>query len=651
MWQYVTNREEDGNGHRGTVGDDGDNPESVIYRFGPFELNPAIRELRREGATVPLQPQPYRALALLVSAAGRVVSREDFIDALWEPGTHVDFDRGIISTIRRLREVLNDDAEEPSFICTVPGHGYRFIGEAELAPAAAPAPVGGARPSSARTLAEGVRSSRGLLAAGIGTAGLALALVLWTTGALMSGRADPALLAVMPVEVPAALASGPAIAGALTEELSIELARFGGAGLRVISAQTSGRFEEMALSLEEVRDRYGVEFVLRGTLRESSGGFNLNVQVLRTSDGSILWGDRYAVGDSEIGGRALAAAVRNGVGPALASAVGLEAGAPALPPPPAGPVLAPGVADRLAAARFHAYQGDIEGYREAAQAYEAVLEIRPDLAVAWVGLAESQAALGIWYELPVEQVLPPAREAAARALELAPDLAEAHAVDGLLALYYDWDWERARLALEHALELNPSSADASSWKAAYHSILGEHDQAIAAALEALLLNPLSESVTAGAGWTYLRAGRYEDAIAHCRRTYELTPDHPHAKTCLIHAYEALGRFEEELDQLAFYMRPTLGPERFAELVARGPEVATQEYWGILFERYAEDGTRPWRAGVFAALANRPDDAFEWLEKAYETRAPQLVYLETDPRFEHLRGDPRFNSLSRRIGLR
>lgn len=507
MWRRVTSEEQGGN-LREAVADEAAGGALVArYRFGPFELDTRSRELRRAGVTVALQPQPYRALQLLVAARGRVIAREDFIEALWEPGTHVDFDRGIISTIRRLRDVLGDEADEPRFIRTVPGHGYLFVAEVDVA-----------------AVADHAASH---------------------TGPTEPGRARSRWLGRLP-----------------------------------------------------------------------------------------RWGE-----------------ITLGTGIVAATIVGaVTLGPAAKETPPASVALDRGVAEQLAAARFHAYRGGLDGYRAAAAAYEAALDLKPNLADAWVGLAESQAALGIWFELPNEEVLPRARRATRRALALDPGLAEAHAVAGLLSLYYDWDWEQATESLERALALDPGSANASSWRAAVHTVRGNHDAAITAALEALLLNPMSESVTAGAGWTYLYAGRYQDAIRHCRQTYDIVPDHPRAKTCLIHAYEALGQPVEEFEQLGDYALASLGPERFATLAAKGPAEATREYWEILFKAYAVDGSRPWRTAVFGALANRPEDAFEWLEVAYETRAPQLVYLQVDPRFEALRADPRFADLASRIGL-
>ena len=246
--------------------------EAVVYRFGRFELDPGLRELRSDGEPVPLQPQPYRALELLAAAAGRVVTREDFIAALWEPGTHVDYDRGIISTIRRLRVVLGEDARRPAFIRTVPGHGYRFVGATRTAasadviasPRAGSGVVAAAAPHRGKPRGWSTRRWVATAASGLLTVAAVAAI-----GTATRDRGGSTLIAVLPMEVSdsaGTVTSTPSRSGlaeALTEQIAIELARLHAAGVRVIAPQSARRFAERDLSLESVRTEYGVTLVLR----------------------------------------------------------------------------------------------------------------------------------------------------------------------------------------------------------------------------------------------------------------------------------------------------------------------------------------------------------------------------------------------------
>lgn len=111
----------------------------TVVRFGPFELDLGKEQLRRNGAVVRLQPQPFRLLALLVSRAGHVATRDEIRHALWDPKTYVDFDQGVNFTMRQVRAALGDDAERPLFVETVPRRGYRFIAPIEASPGGGPA--------------------------------------------------------------------------------------------------------------------------------------------------------------------------------------------------------------------------------------------------------------------------------------------------------------------------------------------------------------------------------------------------------------------------------------------------------------------------------------------------------------------------------
>ena len=109
----------------------------MIHRFGVFEFDPASGELRKQGRLIRLEPQPARALALLVGRAGEVISREQMRTHLWDEGTHVDYDRGLAYCLGQVRTALGDSADNPRFVETLPRRGFRFIAPVQSPPAAA----------------------------------------------------------------------------------------------------------------------------------------------------------------------------------------------------------------------------------------------------------------------------------------------------------------------------------------------------------------------------------------------------------------------------------------------------------------------------------------------------------------------------------
>jgi len=254
---------------------------------------------------------------------------------------------------------------------------------------------------------------------------------------------------------------------------------------------------------------------------------------------------------------------------------------------------------------------------------------------------------GIWGAKDFREVEPPARAAALKALELDPQLAEAHASLSRIKSLYDWDWAGAEQEIQRALELDPGSLYTHSYYADLLMSLGRHDEAIDEIRRVEQLDPLSPEIQSSFGRILYRARKYEEAIVHLKRALELEPRNYSAYVRLGDVYSKLGRYDEAITVF----------EKAAQLRSDGMHAARIARIYALMGRQREarqlligiKGGAFDIAAVYVALGDK-DGAFRILEKAIEERNSLLVYLKEDPSFENLHSDPRWKQLLRKMNF-
>ncbi len=253
-------------------------------RFGPFDLDPRVGELRRSGAPVRLSPQPLKLLILLASRAGEVVSREDIRARLWGTGTFVDFEQGVNHCIRSIRSVLVHGPGSPVYIETVPGRGYRFVAPVQSTEGASPPALASPQLRFFPPFAGSLRSSAAW-------AGLTRWLSLWL-GRLRfrSDRPEAAVrLAVLPFDD---LTGDARLSGGLTEEISTHLSRVSGERLHLVPSLSAKRLKQTADPVGAARDG-GVDYLLEGSVRSSAERTRVNADLVRVRDETQLWTETY----------------------------------------------------------------------------------------------------------------------------------------------------------------------------------------------------------------------------------------------------------------------------------------------------------------------------------------------------------------------
>lgn len=619
----------------------------AAVRFGTFEADLESRELRRDGRRVKLQGKAFDLLAVLLRKPGGFVTREELERELWPEGTYVDFEHGLNSVVRKLREALGDDAHAARYVETVPRQGYRFI--APVAPVGvSPAPIAGAAEAPSPAPRYGQRRA---LALALTVLALGVLAAWWPRIGRLLERSDTAIrsLAVLPLRDLSAAGDHEYFADGMTEALITELSRL--PDLKVISRTSAMTYKTSSRTLPDIARRLGVDAVVEGSVAVDGDRVRVSAQLVDARADRHVWADNYERSLDETW--TLQAELANAIAHQVQSR---------LTPQQLARWQSPRRVDRAAhdaylRGRYFWNQRTREGFAKALASFEEAIAADPDYALAHAGLADTYGLMAIQgYDLvPPHEAMPRARQAAQRALELDDTLAEPHASIAWVNFNYDWDFAAAEREFRRAIALNPGYATAHQWYANLLCILGRFDEAALEIGRALELDPLSRVINNEAGWPLGYLGRHEEAIAQYRRAMQLDPLYPtpHLATGL--EYEDLGRYEDAIAEYRTFERLSgQGPTAAAYIAhAEARRGRPEEARRILRQIEAVDRTgyvSPYEyALVHAGLGDR-EAMFAALERAFAERSDFLLYLGVDSAWREYRSDPRFAALLGRIGL-
>jgi serine/threonine-protein kinase len=433
----------------------------------------------------------------------------------------------------------------------------------------------------------------------------------------------------------------------MTEDLINALARV--EGLRVVSRTSAFAFRDLALSVQEIGRRLGVGTALEGSVRRIDQRVRVTVQLVDARDGYHLWSSRY---DRELEDFF---AIQDDIIRSIVQALEVEL------VQPSDVSLLRHYTENLDAyqlylkGRYHWHQETAGALQRAIGYFEQALKEDPDYAPAHCGVADYYVMLGFWGLVRPAEVWPLARDAAVRALELDPDLAEAHVSLGLVQLFFDWDAEGAEGALRRALELNPGSGDVHYARTLVHAQRGEMASALEAIARARALDPLSPIMSSTEGWVHYYARQHEEAVTACRRTLDLDADFLEAHIGLGLAHKEMRQFDRALKELeragALSERnPLVLGVLGATLAEAGREDEALELAGELDAKPGESYVAPVAyAMLFSGLRDK-DRTFDALRRALAARDGLVRYLKVFPIFDPVRDEPEFRELLERLNL-
>jgi TolB-like protein/Tfp pilus assembly protein PilF len=463
------------------------------------------------------------------------------------------------------------------------------------------------------------------------------------------------MLAVLPFENLTGDAGQEYFSDGLTEEMITQLGRLDPQRLGVIARTSVMPYKHGQQRMDRIARDLGVQYVLEGSVRRDSDRVRITAQLIRASDQTHLWAREY---DRELkdllvlqGEIAQEAADEIQLTLTGTHKVALTAAAPAT----------------RSAASYEAYDLYLkglylsnkrtpQGFQQAVQCFEQAIAKDPKYAQAYAGLADSYALMSSYYLAPPNEVMPQARTAALKALQIDDGLAEAHTSLAMIAEFYDWDWQTGEREYRRAIQLNPNYATAHHWYAEFLAFQGRFDEALAESERARHLDPLSVIIDADHGAILYFARQYDSAIEQFRAVLDMEPNFPRAHV-ILGAYIEEGRFADALAHIESWRRadstPTPWPLAMEVCVYRrsGQPVKARQAL-VNLERWNRQ-SRLDSAPLFAAAyicMNNNDAALARLQQAYEDHSSVLASLKADPIFDPLRSDPRFRDLLRHVGL-
>ena len=293
--------------------------------------------------------------------------------------------------------------------------------------------------------------------------------------------------------------------------------------------------------------------------------------------------------------------------------------------------------------------------RKALQCFRTAAATDPECALAYTGIADTLTLLSFYEIVPSTEAMPQARDAAIRAIQLEPNLAEAHTSLADVHLHFDWRWDAAGREYRRAIECNPGYALGYHWYANLLAATGQHDAAYAAVMRALEIEPVSLSFQVWAGVTSYLARRYEDAVYHYQQALELDPDFAVAHMYMAQALEQVGRYPEALDSFDTAIRLTGGSSNVIAMKAHthalaGNALAARDLLNQLQSPAAGKCLPSYDIAATHAALGDCASAVQWLEQACRERHMKLFLVSQDPRFDPLRGHSKFNAVVQQLGL-
>lgn len=629
-------------------------PGVLGYRFGPFEADLQSGELRKSGIRLKLQEKPFQILALLLKKAPNLVTREELFRELWPSDTFVDFDNGLNTAINKLRQALNDPAESARYIETHPRKGYRFVFPVEpILAGESTAPV--VREAAVETHAPAPRLPRKPSTPAwrwTAVALTAMALVLSAWLALRSPRSEPASallpdsrarLVVLPFQDLTIGERKDYLSEGITEEITSQLARLDSSRLGVIARTSAEQYRAAPKPVLEIARELSVNYVLEGSIQRHENSVRIHAQLIRASDQTHFWSetfdrpwDSWLSVQTEVArrvARSLAIELLPGQRAALERASTTNTAA----------------YEAFWQARQHMYQKKDDSLRQAVESFQRAIALDPNYALAYATLSQVYGFLGrpgmpesaTWQRR--------AEEAARKSLDVDPMLAEGHLA--LARIHLDaWRWNDAEAEMTQALRLNGNDAGARAMHAKFLASIGRYEAAISEMRRVIDLDP---KMSSGAlGWMYLQAGSYREAQSEAEKMLVRGQNEFDGRWLLGSSLLGQGQVEAAQRELE---RARKMNDRIAPLMV---DLATA-YWRAgrrdraMQIAGALEQNGPHYAFLVATLYatfEQHDRAIEFLERAYEVRAPSLVSLNARREFKPLRNNPRFVRLQQRVGL-
>ena len=624
--------------------------DNQFLRFGIFELEIHTGELRKSGRLVRLRPQAVKVLAMLASLPGQLVTREQLREQIWGD-QFVDFEHGLNLCIGEIRAALNDAAESPRYIETLPKRGYRFMapvtrGNLDSKPGNSTA----AKPQLADAIKPRSRAlPLGAVAFVVIIAGLVAVLVFTDPGQwherLVAPFSPPIRsVAVLPLENLSGDTTQEYFADGMTDALITELARTG--TLQVISRTSVMPYKKAMKPLPAIARELKVDAIVEGTVQRSGNHVRVTAQLIRASIDRHLWANTYDGDLSNV------LTLQGDIALAIAKQVQGKLGAAQPAAITKSRQVRPEAYEAYLKGNYYLDSGDLQ---KSIEYFNEAIKLDPDYAPPFAHMARAYFFLTFFSEMPPNVGWGNVMQAATTAIQKDESLPEAHGSLALAMLHYNWDWAGAEREFKRALELNPSDADIRHDYAHYLMAMGRTSESAAESDRAVQLDPIGSQLTSCLCWHRFAARQYDQSIEQATRFLHNQPKNRWAHTILGWDYEQKGQYPEAISEFQRAVELSRGDPFYLAALGHafamaGKTADAHEVLRKLNELSRQRYVSPFDVALIYIALGEKDHSFEWLQRAFIDRSSFLVYSKWEPRLDPLRSDPRFHDLVRRIGL-
>ena len=633
-----------------------------VLRFNDTQLDVGRYELRRNGDLLRLERLPMELLVLLATRQGELVTREEVIERLWGRGVYLDAEQGINTAIRKIRICLRDTAENPKYVQTVVGKGFRFVpsvtileppaavsaqGAAAIAAAPAPAPTPTPVPEAFRVSPFGPRT---LIATAAIVVVVAFAIGWYRYRHRTPESAPVRAIAVLPLENLSGDPSQEYFADGITDELITEIAQL--RPLRVTSRTSIMRYKGTHKSLPEIGSELGVDAILEGTVRRSGGRVRITAQLVEAHSDTHLWSAEYDREMKDV------ISAQQEVARDVAEQIRLNV-LPQQRRPLATRVVDPEAHDAYLKGLHFWDVHTFESMNQALHYFQDSVRRDPGFAPAWAAMATSYCVLDYQGTDRPSVLYPKALAAAQKALQLDPTSAEAHTGLACIHNLFEWNWEEGQNELRKATELNPSYSLPHQWYSFILMRIGQTEPSIQQMKITLDLDPVSLRVNQTFASRLMEGRRYGEAIRQYLRVIELYPNNVPVHGELSDAYERAGNFEEAAKEFEKFLTLDETGRTFLPTCKKlGYRDCKRKFMVAEAKQDVIDLNRKHRRGAYVPAVEftwaylqmgDKEKAMHFLETAFEERSSRMLELGL-PQYDELRPDPRFQKLISRIGL-
>ena len=610
----------------------------------------------RDGQSQRVERKPMELLILLVSRQGQLVTRSEIAQCLWSSEVFVDTEHGINTAIRKLRYLLRDDFEEPKFIQTVTGMGYRFIAPTVSvadstagshatsnieSPALDPGPASGtAAPLSPELPKKPLAVQVAIVARFVALTVLfiVMGIGLRKVAGLLHRDPNPPItsLAVIPLDNLSGDPNQEYFADGMTDELITMLAK--DSNLRITSRTSVMQYKAAHRPLPEIARALNVDAILEGSVSRANGQVHMTLQLIRADTDGHLWAESYNRDDADVA--ALPEQAAQAVALRLHSATATTA--------PARHINAE-AHDSYLRGRYLWFQGQED---KSIVYFRKSVELQPDYAAGWTGISVYYGAEAIEGRISPQEAFAPEEEAAVKAVQLDDSLPEGHLALCAVIFIRHWDWARADRECQRAVELDPKFAEAWHFRAKIYASLNRHHEAIEFQKKASELDPFQRPFALA--YSYQLARQYDAALTDADQRMEVYANDIGLHWILAEIYRCKGedgKTVTELEKLAELQ----GFKDYPAVIRRenergGYKAVVREHLNFRLKESLGGYVSPVDLALQYAILGDHENAIANLEKGFQEHSPLLLWIQCDPAYDFLHDDPRYRSLVQRIGL-